>query len=52
MDAGDRNDLLEKCGVKDKGIKLGEVIWILENKDDDVLRDNEQEEIEYHEEII
>ena len=54
MEAGGDNDLVDtKRGLKNKGIKLEEVIRRLENKeDDDLLRDDDDDDEEEEEEKI
>ena len=48
MEAGGGNDLVEtKRGIKNKGIKLEEVIRRIEKSDEDLLRDDDEEEIEF-----
>ena len=48
MEAGGGNDLVEtKRGIKNKGIKLEEVIRRIEKNDEDLLRDDDEEEIEF-----
>ena len=48
LEAGGGNDLVEtKRGVKNKGIKLEEVIRRIEKNDEDLLRDDDEEEIEF-----
>jgi len=48
MEAGGGNNLVEtKRRVKNKGIKLEEVIQRIEKNDEDLLRDDDEEEIEF-----
>ena len=48
MEAGGGNDLVEtKRGVKNKGIKLEEVIRRIEKNNEDLLRDDDEEVIEF-----
>ena len=48
LEAGGGNDLVEtKRGIKNKGIKLEEVIRRIEKSDADLLRDDDEEEIKF-----